>query len=188
MVGEVDEQGLVKVWGLTRFLTDEKGHYVGHKMQHPFFGLEQRVIRAAHEQGSDEMNFVETLYARAKFVGTSLFEHGYRGPFGIDAFIYDASLWTPDKPIALQAMVEINSRWTMGHVAHQLQKKLPAKNSFSWRQLMKPALLSQGFASFSDFAKAMALRYGKGFVPTNDPDLAKQCLSYLISDVDTEQD
>ncbi|MEN8694229.1 MAG: DUF455 family protein [Akkermansiaceae bacterium] len=43
-------------------------------------------------------------------------EEGYSGPLCLDSFFYGESSWQP--------VVEINPRWTMGRLAHQLRQKV----------------------------------------------------------------
>lgn len=54
----------------------------------------------------------ENLRHCADIVKTALFTHGYRGPFGIDAFLYEEHDQT-----RLRAVCEINARLTFGLVA-----------------------------------------------------------------------
>lgn len=183
-IGVVDHQGQAQVWGITRFLTDEKGHYTGHQLGHPLAGLSTNVVRSVHQplaDGSGHKSMLERLQVTATFVGHELAREGYRGPYGIDAFIYHSES-SGQTTVSIQTLVEINTRWTMGHIAHQIQRHLGTSYSGVWRHLMRPALKTEGFTSFTAFAAEMQHRYGERFVPTNDPGQAVQCLTYLLRD------
>lgn len=55
----------------------------------------------------------EAVTGAARAAGRALADAGYRGPFGIDAFVYRS----PDGERRLAALGEINARLTFGHVA-----------------------------------------------------------------------
>lgn len=61
----------------------------------------------------------EALVACAAHVGDELARAGYQGPFGIDAFAYRDGTTR-----RLQPLSEINGRYTFGHVARCLAKRL----------------------------------------------------------------
>lgn len=52
-------------------------------------------------------------------VGAALARAGYAGPFGVDAFVYRAG-----DQLALHPLCEINARYTFGHVARALARRL----------------------------------------------------------------
>jgi hypothetical protein len=62
----------------------------------------------------------EEVKESADVAGKALCEHGYRGPFGIDAFRYrDES-----GRVRLNPLCEINARMTFGHVAREFSRRL----------------------------------------------------------------
>ncbi len=61
----------------------------------------------------------DIVLMRAERVGLELQRAGYRGPFGVDAFVYRHG----DKR-RLHPLCEINARYTFGHVAHALDRRL----------------------------------------------------------------
>ena len=67
----------------TRFLTDERGQYVGHMLGRKFHDQPNTVLRALYEDG---------LLARLESVASTVVERlaaaGYVGPAGIDALVY----------------------------------------------------------------------------------------------------
>ena len=64
----------------------------------------------------------DQLVTIAERVAQRLFDDGYRGPFGIDAFVYSAG-----GERRLHPLCEINARHTFGHVAHALGQRFGAK-------------------------------------------------------------
>jgi hypothetical protein len=58
------------------------------------------------------------LVATARAVADALVAAGYRGPFGVDAFVHAGGL---------HPLCEINARFTFGHVAHALAQRRGAK-------------------------------------------------------------
>lgn len=61
----------------------------------------------------------DALVATAKRVATELARAGYRGPFGIDGFVY-----RDGDTQRLHPLCEINARYTFGHVAHALADRI----------------------------------------------------------------
>ncbi len=74
-----------------------------------------RGIRIADSEVESELGpvFFRELNATAHAVATSLFEIGYRGPFGVDSFVYSDRAGNR----RLQSLCEINARISFGLVA-----------------------------------------------------------------------
>ncbi len=81
-----------------------------------------RSIRIADHQIEKELGaqFAQALEASAHQVCDALFAEGYRGPFGIDAFVYTDAGGVR----RLQALCEINARICFGLVARAQAEKL----------------------------------------------------------------
>jgi len=167
------------VLGLTRFLTNNRGQYVGHILGRKLDALSPDVVRAYHEQ-----DVAGQLTDIAAQVASELSLAGYVGPAGMDALLYrDGS------SIRLYPIVEINTRYTMGRLALALDRRVHASASARWHHLSRGEIERQGDKSIQDFATRIA-----GLVPitrksdcltsgiifTNDPASAKAVLSVLF--------
>ncbi len=84
-----------------RLLTSPRGTFAGIELSDD--GLEPR----------ERALLVET----AHHVAEALTAAGYRGPFGIDAFVYE------QHGRRLAPLCEINARYTFGHVAHAIRRR-----------------------------------------------------------------
>lgn len=77
-----------------------------------FAGIDLRVP-------DDVAPFRAAIARAATAVGHALATAGLRGPFAVDSFVYRTG-----ERIALRPIVEINPRYTFGHVAHALGERL----------------------------------------------------------------
>ena len=160
----------VKLIGMTRVVNDAGGRYLGTFVHKKWTsGL------------SSELN--EWLFREQKVVDlykytlieklTELMESiDYVGPFGIDAFVYnDNGSWK------LRTCVEINTRFTMGRVSLDLQKKTRAKAGFF--QLLRLSHLDQPFSSWlaevNTSIPSPTAKYGS--VALNDPEHASDFIA-----------
>jgi uncharacterized ferritin-like protein (DUF455 family) len=167
------------VLGLTRFLTNNRGQYVGHILGRKLDGLTPDVVRAYHEQ--DVAGRLMDLAAKA---ASKLHFGGYVGPAGIDALMY-----RNDYGIHLYPIVEINTRYTMGRLAIALDRRVHASVNARWLHISKGEIERRGEGSLQDFAvrisglvpitrKSECLT--SGIIFTNDPTTAKAVLSVLF--------
>jgi uncharacterized ferritin-like protein (DUF455 family) len=175
-----------KILGITNFLTDIRGQYVGHFLGKKFHQLPQDFHREFHRQ-----EFQKSLEDKAQEIGQKLFNEGYRGPVGVDAFVY-----RDGKEIRLRNFVEINPRFTMGRIALELEKMVPYKTRALWLHLSKNTIKHHGWQSFAECATALKLRFptafgkatpkdhrpllSEGILFTNDPSIAKTMVSILF--------
>jgi len=88
-----------------------------------------RGIRIADSEVESELGpeFFRELNATAHAVATSLFEIGYRGPFGVDSFVYSDGAGNR----RLQSLCEINARISFGLVA-RAHAELSESDSFDF--------------------------------------------------------
>ena len=126
--------------------------------------------------------FYREVYAQLE---VELAMAGYFGPLGIDAFIYrDANGSFRLKPVA-----EINLRYTMGRLTLELMKHTCPGSAGMFRLVSQTIVRAEGFASFVDYARALAgcapLRLAgsprpkiqAGVVCLNDPATAAEYLA-----------
>jgi hypothetical protein len=62
----------------------------------------------------------DVMLMRAERVGVELQRAGYRGPFGVDAFVF----YDDQGKRRLHPLCEINARYTFGHIARALERRL----------------------------------------------------------------
>lgn len=162
------------VLGVTRFLTDTRGQYIGHKLGRKFGDLSPDLRRALHEDG-----MLARLESTARQVLDHLAASGYVGPAGIDALVYLDQGVPKLKPI-----VEINPRYTMGRIALEIDRHVHHTVDAEWLHLSSKQVQAMGYPNFAAFvaegkARFPAKRQGgrtgllvEGFVATNDPETA----------------
>jgi uncharacterized ferritin-like protein (DUF455 family) len=111
----------------------------------------------------------------------------YRGPLGIDAFVYrDATGSCRLKPV-----VEINPRYTMGRLTLELMRQTCPGSHGRFRLVNRATLKAEGFADFTAHARSLKERFPlrlegepvprirEGAVCLNDPAAAQVCLATL---------
>ena len=98
--------------GLTRFFTTPKGDYLGHHLGAISKTLPKGYMRSLYEH--------QLLDKTIKYVAEALIDVGFYGFAGIDMILFRKQ----NGDIALQPLIEINPRYTMGHVALQLKKRI----------------------------------------------------------------
>lgn len=182
VVGTVDRNGITRPWGVSRFITNERGHYLGTCLGHPYYGVSRELTRAFNSSLAEDGNQSEVkdrLLRSAVWVGSQLYQKGYFGPFGVDSFLYYADEGHDPTKVELRSIVEVNIRWTMGHIAHEIGRKYKASKNGQWCHLHRSKLHKLGFVSFLDFSEQMKLRYGDDYFETNDPAIANEVLSFV---------
>jgi hypothetical protein len=109
----------------------------------------------------------------------------YRGPIGIDAFVYNS----PDGTHRLKPVVEINPRYTMGRLTLELMKRTCPGSRGHFRLLTQAHLRKNGFEDFKSYAATLVRdafpqlegqpipRIRCGTIFLNDPGEAQVCLA-----------
>lgn len=143
-VGWLDEDGAVRLTGLTEFMTTSAGQYAGHRIAPP--GANPRLRAVA-----------ELLEAAFHHAGAHLAALGYVGPFGIDAYSYADDSGEPQ----LQPLSEVNSRFTMGHIAAVLSSRTAAEGH--WQFVPAKALRGAGYADCAACAEDLLSRHPMAF-------------------------
>lgn len=163
----------VRNLGITRFITDKRGQYVGHFLGKKFFNLDSEFHRQYHD-----LELERQLEAAAAEVGRVMQAEGFRGPAGMDAFI-----WQDDHDrLRLRPCVEINPRFTMGRVALEVEKKLvPHKGCALWLHISARMASVFGCSSFAGLADTLKSRHGNEVFFTNDPATARSILSVVFN-------
>lgn len=109
----LDVGGKKPLLGIYEQFVDETGRYRGHRLGDPLAGLD-----AAYRRG-----FVDHCVTVAEHVAKGLRARGYRGPAGVDMFLHEGGL---------RSVVDVNARYTMGHVARALFERVAPKTPARW--------------------------------------------------------
>ena len=108
------------ILGVTRFLTHKNRSYFGHVLGKKLFDCDENITKAVFQKPKKGLSHWELLKKCASYVSKQLQSTGYRGPAGMDAFIFKQG-----SQFYLKPLVEVNCRYTMGHCALALEKYLP---------------------------------------------------------------
>jgi hypothetical protein len=106
-------------------------------------------------------------------------EHQYTGPVGVDGLIARDS----KGEFRLVPVIEVNVRYTMGRVAHEIEAALRRRGGFRhgiFVFLKESELLQHGARSFSDFEMQMRERHGADFVPATVAAKAHSCFVFCL--------
>ena len=112
----------LKLIAYTRLKTDQRGQYMGSICGRFAHGLDEQTVQFIYkgQRKAWLMDYYESQVL--PLLEMKLLKIKYRGPLGIDAFIY-----RQDGRLKLKAVVEINLRYTMGRVAVELGKQMNSK-------------------------------------------------------------
>lgn len=177
--------GDVALVGLTRFLTDARGQYLGHVVGPYDAGLDAPTRRLLATGGR------AALEDAARHVGRDLAASGFRGHAGVDALVHRVDGGAGPAPVEalrLKPIVEVNPRTTMGLVALELGRLLRPGQVGLWRHVTASQARKAGLELASLAAKARALaplvveggRLERGALFTNDPAAAQAVLGVLL--------
>ena len=145
---DVVAPGDVNVLGVTRFLTDKRGQYRGTSIGPWLKEVDEELRRFVVGSGKGPWWVIRELEQVGRVVGDRLAESGHRGPAGVDALIFrDAAGDYRLKPI-----VEVNPRYTMGHVALRVASHVAPGVSGTMEVHGFSALRLQGARNFAELA------------------------------------
>ncbi len=113
-----------KVLAMGRFETDSQGQYLGHHFGAVHSGLSKELLRFVHGDGKDSQRMRRLSRQVAEVVGSALRDVGFSGPVGVDAMIVRTAEGFKIRPI-----VEVNPRYTMGRIAHELSRFVHPKST-----------------------------------------------------------
>jgi len=176
---EMTDNGLRQL-GFTRVFNDMRGQFVASAVCSGIGRLlTPELSRFVHSGGGRKENRLQLLFEElAAKLETRLHERGFRGPIGIDSYIYRDNEAAP----RLKPIVETNPRHTMGRVAWELKRHANTGRVSALRLINTSQIRAAGCESFADYAAMMTERFpvtltgaprqriDEGFVPLNDPD------------------
>jgi hypothetical protein len=168
----VEADGAVRVAGVTRFLTDERGTYRGTCLGTPLAGLDDDLRRFFAGAGDRAASVPSQLEALAERVGAALAAEGHRGPAGIDALVAR----TPEG-LRLVPLLEINPRATMGHVALGLSPRIANGCAARFVLWSRADLKRAGVPDFAALTAALAAALPRQTRRTPKPQLVRGVLA-----------
>ena len=166
----VNDDGGVRVAGVTRFEADARGQYQGTWVGRPLHGLDDPVRRFLIGPGGGWRAFAH-LEAVGRYVGDALYGLGHRGPAGVDALVYLDAVGA----FRLKPIVEVNPRYTMGHLALRLGKRLGNQRAGRFRLVTAAMAKTAGAASLADHVAAL----GPETLCLTDPEGAAHVVAVL---------
>lgn len=150
---------------LLRFLTDARGAYRGHVLAPPSRAAPPEVVSTLARADPDGLGGLvrsmasSTLEALERTGASEL-------PWGVDMMVYRDA-----EGLALQPWVEINARYTMGHVAAALQRRMAPGSVGVWVHLRPAAGLEAAATGWLASERSLDARgrLRAGVLPTTDP-------------------
>lgn len=182
---QVDDN-TARIIDFTRLVNNSRGQFKGIVTANLSHGIDKKIARFLMEPLQDKARvyhwYEEFLSPR---LVEALSESGYRGPVGIDAFVYRA----PAGDLRLKPIVELNPRLTMGRIGHELGTHNASRSVGLFQILNRSQLQHTGEATFGDFGRQLSINHPpiltdesrpriiSGSIPLNDPATAKKFLA-----------
>jgi len=165
--------------GFARFNTDLRGQYIHSHVGAFDLGLSKEHIQFLRFQKNGVQRLSKVYETCTELIKQSAFANQYVGHFGIDAIVYNDL----NGQLKIRPIVEINCRFTMGHIALKLSKKVAPHSYGIWKIYKKE---EKEFTQFNEEMKAKyPLKFSKqgllqsGYLATSDPKQSTYFLSYL---------
>lgn len=178
LVFEVGPTGALADPTLTVFRTDSRGRYRGHWVGPARRFLEAPALRLLHEARPDAAGArgLDLLEASARAAASALAARGFRGPAGIDALITREG-----EALRLHPLLEVNARWTFGHLACALHGHLRRGRIARWDLVPRRDWGCESAVEFAARLESAQASQGlsAGVLPTNDPEQAQALLGLL---------
>jgi uncharacterized ferritin-like protein (DUF455 family) len=175
--------GRIRRVGTVRMINDHRGQYRG-SVHHPRFtaNLDAELGRLLTGSNGSRLKHLHSVINEQ--LADRLHSAGFRGPFGIDAFVFNDG-----RQLRLKPVVEINPRHTMGRLTLELMRH--ASNGSSGRlELISAATLKKaGLPGFVEYVEQLRTsnptrrsgspkpRIDQGVICLNDPARASACLA-----------
>lgn len=136
------EEGGLRFLGLSHQEVSPKGQWISSTSSpKPATGLPREQAQIIANTILPEAK--KTLH---KALASFLQEHNYQGPIGIDSFLHQ----TPGKTLAWHRISEINARYSMGRLAHNLRLKLHPNRSLTLTTISKNTPLPKNAITLAD--------------------------------------
>lgn len=176
----------MKALAFTRLVNNARGQFRGIVVRGFSKGINEEVARflmsRVHRKPRVYRWYEEIVGPR---LASALDGLGFNGALGVDAFVYRDL----EGNLKLKTLVELNPRFTMGRVAHELGRHLAAGSVGYFQILTRSRIRKTGTRTMVDFAEELPVRHPvqltndckpriiSGSFPLNDPRSAKQFLA-----------
>lgn len=160
----------------SQFITSKNGQYQAHILS-SFYG-DLGVNNLSDEYKAEAKKAL-------KFCGSYLMASGFEGSFGVDFFTYKSNL---DSRIFLQPICEINSRFTMGHIAVRLSSYIKSSEKALLGFIKLKNIITLGFKGGQDFYSKISEKFpvemknkkiSSGMLFITDWETAKFCIGVV---------
>ena len=177
----------LKPLAFTRLVNNARGQFSSIITNGFTKGLAPELTRFLMTRAANGRPRVFDIYENqiAPRLGVDLNSKQFKGPLGIDAFIYRDT----QQQLRLKPVVEINPRNTMGRVAHELEQHNAAGAVGAFQIITRSQLKKSTASTFSEWAEQLTAahpvqltaepkpRILHGSFPLTDPQQAKQFLA-----------
>ncbi|EDY82266.1 hypothetical protein VDG1235_1886 [Verrucomicrobiia bacterium DG1235] len=175
-----------KTVGFTRLVNNGRGQFRGVVTNAFCRGLGEDLIRFIMRRVNRRprlYHFYEDIVESR--LGESLSQTSFCGPLGVDAFVYR----DPAGALRLKPIVEINPRFTMGRIGHELGERNAASSCGFFQIVTRSQVRKGGAKSFAEYVDALVAKHPvcltkeakpriiSGSFPLSDPAVAKQFLA-----------
>ncbi len=178
---EMTADGLRRI-ALTHLYNDTRGQFVAASF-HPKFGsqLDEDTARFLMEKHPcrPRLAFFDDELPAA--LAPRLRAAGFHGALGVDAFVHEQ-----DGRLALQPVVEINPRYTMGRLVYELSRRVSPGRTVRLELVHRSRARTVGHETLESFAASLAPplldaegKMCQGNFVLNDPREARQVLAVL---------
>ena len=177
----------IHLLGISRFVTDARGQYLGSFVHQKVAGLDENARRFLYGEGPDGKRLQHLFEHLGTLIQQQTDEASYYGPIGVDALVYEDERCGQLK---LKPVIEVNPRYTMGHLALKLAPRVNASRTALWTILRVQDVVEAGFADITAFAAHMEHTnpckmtagglISSGILLTTDPAQARAFTSLLV--------
>ncbi len=185
---EMGARGLA-LCGFTGLVNDARGQFQGNWAASNHRRVIPAGICAHFKEPRDIKRRIQVCFEEIiSQLGQELKPVGYRGPVGIDAFVYRTTAGQP----RIKPIVEINPRYTMGRLTVELMVHTRPGSAGMFRLANHAQISAAGFKSFEEYAAALQKRYPlllegeprpkiqQGVLCLNEPSRAQVCLALFF--------
>ena len=166
---------------LFRFINHKNAAYQAHILAPALTGLDSVLSQPIRRFPGGPKGLLQQITEELSYIST---EHQYNGPMAVDMILFRDIHGN----IKLHPLVEINARYTMGHIAAKLQKRLSTGASGLWIHIRSKDIN----ISLKEMASKLKHQYPletckkqqiqRGVIFTNDPQSAQSVLSVAFID------
>ncbi len=148
---EMEPNGL-KLIGYTGLINDAKGQFQANTAAPNFARSLPSTVLACFRERHDSPALLRRLFAELfAQLEAELMTAGYRGPVGVDAFVYHDT----EGRYRLKPIVEINPRYTMGRLTLELMQRAAPGAHGCFRLVSHATLRAKGNADFCSYARQL---------------------------------